>query len=136
MNNKLSFSQIDYKNLKLVFYHEIKEMPFNELETKMNENFLSDYLIVKLKIEKVISKINGGIVQYTKFCLDKKMENLIEFVNAGNKIIPPIIINISKDKWTILDGQHRVALSIFLNYTEIPFLIRKKHLVLIQELSK
>jgi hypothetical protein len=135
MNTKLSSLQLEIKNLQLVFYDEIKEMPFHELETKMNENFLSDYIIVKLKIQNVISKINGGAAQYTKFCLDKKMENLISFIKTGNKIIPPILVNISKDNWTILDGQHRVALSIFLNNIEIPFLIRKQHFNLIDELS-
>ena len=135
MNTELSSLQLELNNLQLVFYNEIKEMPFHELVTKMNENFLSDYLIVKLKIEKVISKINGGIVQYTEFCLDKKMENLISFINTGNKIIPPILINISKNNWKILDGQHRVALSIFLNKIEIPFLLRKQHFKLIEELS-
>ncbi len=126
---------IDINKLKISFYENSAEMPIKNLKTEITDDILNGCVIVPLDINKVISKIDGGQIQYKKFILDANMICLTEFIDAGNKLIPPLIIYISKNKWTILDGQHRIALFLHLEMSNVPFLIRKEHLKFITELQ-
>ncbi|MEZ4721940.1 MAG: ParB/Srx family N-terminal domain-containing protein [Flavobacteriales bacterium] len=51
------------------------------------------------------------------------MARLVEFVESGNKLYPPIIRPLDASTITILDGHHRIALSRFLRMSEIPILL-------------
>lgn len=126
---------IDINKLTVHFYDNIAEMPFENLRTEITDDILNDYNIIELCIGKVKSKIDSGQSDYTKFNLDTHMIRLVEFIKAGNKVIPPIIINISENNWTILDGQHRIALFLHLELCNVPFLIRKNQMKFIGELQ-
>ena len=112
------------------FHDKISKMPITQLKTEITEDILNNYDIVNLNIDKVLSQIDGGQI-YKKFEMDEKMIRLVNFINEGNKLIPPIIRNITKNKWTIFDGQHRIGLFLHLGITTIPFLIRKDQAILL-----
>lgn len=108
---------------KIKFHSNIESMPFENLRTQMLYNNM-DLTLVELNISKVLSSVDFGEDLET-FQLDEHSKNLICFVENGNDLIPPFIINISGEKWKILDGKHRIALCIELKFETIPFLIRK-----------
>lgn len=116
------------------FYNKTSEMPVEKLETEFTGDIVEDYDVCILDIKKVIGCIESGQTNYNIFCLDAKMIRLIEFIESENKLIPPIILNLNNNKWTFLDGQHRVALFLHLGISKAPFLIRKNQKNHIKEL--
>jgi hypothetical protein len=113
-----------------IFFHDrLSDMPINQLTTEITDDIFNSYGIVILNINKVLNHIYDGQA-YQKFEMDNKMIGLIEFVKNDNKLIPPIIRNIDKNSWAIIDGQHRLALFIHLGITNIPFLIRNDQMKL------
>ena len=113
---------INRSNIK--FHNALSEMPIGQLKTEITEDILGNYEIVILDIEKVLNRIHNGKI-YKEFVMDIKMNNLINFINEENYLIPPIIRSIDGLSWAIIDGQHRLGLFIYLGITTIPFLIRK-----------
>jgi len=115
------------KNIE--FHTDISKMPFQELRTEFNEN--TDNLeVVKLSLLKVLNALEEGMTRFPsgKINSDKSTIELITLINKEIKIIPPFIIKINLNLWTIYDGQHRIGLCRYLGLTEIPFLIRKNNL--------
>ncbi|NDC31226.1 MAG: hypothetical protein EBZ58_09885 [Bacteroidetes bacterium] len=122
------------QTLKVEFIIEIADMPFHDLRTGISDS-KDDLTTFDLDISKVIGCTDFGSDLYN-FIIDEHTKNLVRFIHKGNKLIPPEIINISGDKWTILDGKHRIALCIKLGITKIPFLIRKRDLSKVLNLIK
>lgn len=122
------------QTLKVEFIKEIADMPFHDLRTEITDS-KDDLTTFDLDISKVIGCTDFGSDLYN-FIIDEHTKNLVTFIHKGNKLIPPVIINISGDKWTILDGKHRIALCIKLGITKIPFLIRKSDLSKVLNLIK
>jgi hypothetical protein len=122
------------KSLEVAFIKEIADMPFQNLRTEITDN-KDDLITIDLEISKVIALTDFGSELYN-YTLDEHTKNLIIFIQNGNKLIPPLIINVIGNKWTILDGKHRIALCIKLGLSEISFLIRKKDLGNILNLTK
>jgi len=122
------------KSLEVAFIKEIADMPFQNLRTEITDN-KDDLITIDLEISKVIALKDFGSELYN-YTLDEHTKNLIIFIQNGNKLIPPLIINVIGNKWTILDGKHRIALCIKLGLSEISFLIRKKDLGNILNLTK
>lgn len=113
----------------IFFHHILSDMPINDLKTEITDDIADSYSIAILNIDKVLNHIYDGQA-YQKFEMDDKMIGLIEFVKNDNKLIPPIIRNIDKNSWAIIDGQHRLGLFIHLGITNIPFLIRNDQMKL------
>jgi hypothetical protein len=122
------------KSLEVAFIKEIADMPFQNMRTEITDN-KDDLITIDLEISKVIALTDFGSELYN-YTLDEHTKNLIIFIQNGNKLIPPLIINVIGNKWTILDGKHRIALCIKLGLSEISFLIRKKDLGNILNLTK
>ena len=120
---------MDFENiqsLKVTFIKDIADMPFQDLRTEMTDN-KDDLITIDLDISKVIALTDFGFELYN-FIIDDRTKNLIIFIQNGNKLIPPHVINVIGNKWTILDGKHRIALCVKLGLSAITFLIRKKDL--------
>ena len=122
------------QSLEVAFIKEIADMPFQNLRTEITDN-KDDLITIDLEISKVIALTDFGSELYN-YILDEHTKNLIIFIQNGNKLIPPLIINVIGNKWTILDGKHRIALCIKLGLSEISFLIRKKDLGNILNVTK
>ncbi len=122
------------KSLKVEFIKEISDMPFHNLRTEITDN-KDGLMTIDLDISKMITLTDFGAELY-EFNFDEHTKNLIKFIQNENKLIPPFIINIAGNKWTIWDGKHRIALCIKLGFTKMPFLIRKKDLDKILNLTK
>jgi len=122
------------QSLEVAFIKEIADMPFQNLRTEITDN-KDDLITIDLEISKVIALTDFGSELYN-YILDEHTKNLIIFIQNGNKLIPPLIINVIGNKWTILDGKHRIALCIKLGLSEISFLIRKKDLGKVLNLTK
>ncbi|MDL2222673.1 hypothetical protein LJB98_01065 [Bacteroidales bacterium OttesenSCG-928-M11] len=116
---------INLDNLKTPLIDEIKNnIPF-------------DYKIVELDLDKVVEchceksdkifpKDNLWVIRQPH-----TMARLIDFVEGGNKIIPPLI-EANGDKILIIDGNHRIALCRYLKIEKIPFLISKNSFSLLK----
>jgi len=120
---------MDFENiqsLKVTFIKDIADMPFQDLRTEMTDN-KDDLITIDLDISKIIALTDFGFELYN-FIVDDRTKNLIIFIQNGNKLIPPHVINVIGNKWTILDGKHRIALCVKLGLSAITFLIRKKDL--------
>lgn len=126
---------IDIKSLKIEFYKEFSEMPISSLKTEITDDIQNNYAISVLDIDDVINHIHDGNA-YKTFTIDAKMEALLKFISEGNKLIPPIIRNITNDSWTVFDGQHRIALFIHLEIAAVPFLIRKDQVKYLETLKQ
>jgi hypothetical protein len=122
----------EIKASKIKFHRDLKCMPFENLRTEILENKI-DLTVVDLNISKVISSLDFG-EELEIFQLDEHMLNLISFIENGHTLIPPFIINIEGEKWSIFDGKHRIALCFKLNIETIPFLLRKRDLKNIESL--
>jgi hypothetical protein len=121
----------------IIFHDKLSAMPISLLKTEITDDIIKSYGLAVLNIENVLNHIHEGHV-YRNFVMDDKMIELIElieFVERGNQLIPPIIRNIFNDEWKIFDGQHRVALSLKLEITSIPFLIRLDQMKYLNQLK-
>ncbi|MEI6766880.1 MAG: ParB N-terminal domain-containing protein [Bacteroidota bacterium] len=129
----MSLISIDKSNV--IFHDKLSEMPIMQLKTEITDDIPNNYDIAILDIDKVLSHIHDGNF-YKKFVMDDKMVGLVKFIRECNKLIPPIIRNITKNNWTIIDGQHRIGLFIHMGIMTIPFLIRKDQMKYIENLKQ
>ena len=107
----------------------------------LKNNLKQDYEIAILNLDKVVSRhCNNPDKVYPKDKLwverqPHTIARLIEFIESGNKIIPPIIQPIDDKNLAIIDGNHRIALCRFLKLNNVPFLLMKRHIHLIDDLK-
>ena len=52
-----------------------------------------------------------------------KLERLNSFNNFVNIILPPVVLKKYQNYYTIIDGRHRIALSLYNNFTQIPAIL-------------
>ena len=124
---------LPFKNIE--FHTDICKMPFHELRTQFYEN-IDNLEVVKLSLVKVLNAIDDGITRFPsgKINSDESTLNLITLINKEVKIIPPFIVMVNMNLWTIYDGQHRIGLCLNIGLKEIPFLIRKDNTNYVSEL--
>jgi hypothetical protein len=152
-NKRLSVKIKEYKkrikagdfNLKIEFETEPSQlqqgeliMPVNDVTVVMNE-----YEIVWLDIDKLVHRnVSKPHLLFPKDRLwvirsPLKMARLIEFIEAGNKLLPPIIEPLGRNEDVVfIDGNHRIALFRFLKLSKAPFLVKKKHIPFIDALKQ
>lgn len=122
---------------KMNFYTDISQIDFSKLRT----NDIHDYQVketlelIILNVEKVIDSLDNGIdFKKENFKMDAHMPELIKFVEGGNMVIPPFIVNVNDNKWNLIDGKHRFALINYLGIHYAPFVIRKRNHLSAQQL--
>ncbi|WP_276348124.1 hypothetical protein [Daejeonella sp. JGW-45] len=124
-------------NLEMRFTNSISQMPMHKLRTEFSSN-IEDYEVLYLNVNKVVQQLEHDgekrFPQNTLF-LDHFTVSLIEFIESGEKIIPPEIVYIKNVYWKVLDGQHRISLMRYLKLENAPFLIRKSDLNNAEELK-
>lgn len=132
-------------SLDIQWEMDIAKIDLDPLKTSLiddiKNNLVQDYEIVMLNLDKVVSRhCNNPDKVYPKDKLWVKRQphtiaRLIEFIENGNKIIPPIIQPIDNKNLAIIDGNHRISLCRFLKLNNIPFLVMKKHIQLTDDLK-
>jgi hypothetical protein len=130
------------KELDVFFQTDLRKIDLKKLTTAAVQDLsISNYEIANLKVSKVLDNLvprdRERILKKTIFCSEKpfKTIKLIEYIESGNKLIPPILEPISKTELTIRDGFHRLALFCFLNLKEVPFLIPTSKCQLVLDLK-
>jgi len=127
--------------LKIVFETDISKIDVKKLRTEINDDLVRDYDLIGLNIDKVVSRVRKDFEKiFSKtelFAMKEYIDTarLIEFIEAGNKICPPILTPIDKDTIVIRDGNHRIGLLRYLGYSPVPFLVRKNHLKFVEHLK-
>lgn len=132
-------------NIEIQWETDITQISLDKLRTSLideiKNNLITDYEIVNFDLDKVVNRhcTNADNI-YPKNNLWKLRQphdiaRLIEFVENGNKIIPPMILPTSNTTIAILDGNHRIALCRFLKLSHIPFIVKKDTLNLIDDLK-
>ena len=116
--------------LNIEFITKTEEMPISLLRTEISQDVVRDYDVVYLSVDKVVSNIDRDPNLFSKeklFVLKEFTDTarLINLIETGTKVIPPIIIHVNKGLWKIFDGSHRIGLMRYLQITTAPFLIRK-----------
>jgi hypothetical protein len=113
-----------FKNIE--FHTDISKMPFHELRTQFDEN-IDNLEVVQLNLVKVLNVIEGGLTRFPsgKIYFDDSTTDILTLIDNKIKIIPPFIVMVNLNLWTIFDGQHRIGVCRYLGLKEIPFLIRK-----------
>ena len=152
-NTRLAKKVLEYKKiikegnfkLNIKFETDIKEINLNALKTDLSDDLKADiinYEIVYLDLDKVIAKHAKASADelYSKenLWVKRQPENiarLIEFIESGNKIYPPIIHPHEYDDLAIFDGNHRIGLFRFLKLSTIPFLVKKSLLEYVEPLK-
>lgn len=119
---------INLDNLKTSLIDEIKH------------NLPLDYKIVQLDLDNVVrlhcEKPDTIFPKNNLWAIRQPhtIARLIEFIENGNKLIPPLI-QTNRNRILIIDGNHRIALCRFLRIEKIPFLIPKKDFSFMQDLA-
>ena len=114
--------------LNILFNEDVNSIDFLKLKTKNIPDYekKATLEIQTLSMEKVIRSLDyGNVFKKEKLKVSDDMRELIKVIEDNNKIIPPFIININGQKWTIMDGHHRIDLMNYLEIQNAPFLIRK-----------
>lgn len=122
--------------LKIEWETDLEKMDFSKLRTP--HDILSDK---KFKIEyHQLSELNSDSRWPNLVTeMDEAMINLIDFIKAGNKVIPPQIIRVpkiyheitldrlyrgfTKEGLDVADGCHRISLAKNLGHIQIPCLV-------------
>jgi hypothetical protein len=134
LEEKISFYKTQVSqgsfNLSIIFESNTSKMNFIDLLTKEVHHYNSnDFTVIYLnpyKVSKAIASDFEKVYSKTElFAMSEgiKTARLIEFIEAGNKIIPPIIEPIHNNL-AIRDGNHRLGLMCYLNMVSAPFLVK------------
>jgi hypothetical protein len=148
-NQRLNEKVTEYENralggnfsLKINFETDISKIDVTKLRTEINDDLQRDYELIALDVEKVVSRVGKDferVFSKTELFVMKDYidtARLIEFIEAGNKIYPPILTPIDNDTIVIRDGNHRIGLLRFLGHSPIPFLVKKVHLKFVVQLK-
>jgi hypothetical protein len=126
--------------LKDINWHlEMKDIDFSLSDYEGKEN--KEYEIINLPTDKVAHfYIKDADKKFPKDKLfgirtDAKIIRLIEYLQQGGKVTPPIIRYIDYKLPIMFDqGNHRFALSRFLKLNDMPFIIEKKDIEKIKAL--
>lgn len=118
--------------LKEIHWHtEMKDVDFSVLDDFGGWED-KDYQIIMLPTDKVANLyISNADKKFSKKKLfgirtDSKIIKLIEHLETGKKVIPPVIRYVGHKYPIMFDqGNHRFALARFLNLAEIPFIVEK-----------
>ncbi|MEO5948040.1 MAG: hypothetical protein ABIP79_14575, partial [Chitinophagaceae bacterium] len=90
-------------------------------------NIGRDFTIMHLKLDLVLANLQSDhfvlAIQDDELSIDQDMMHLIDFIEAGSKLTPPIIYTIG-DKLAIFDGKQQISLCRHLNIETMPFLVR------------
>lgn len=107
---------------------------------EIKRNLPLDYKIVLLDLDNVVKfycKNPDKVFPKNDLWVIRQphtIARLIEFIENGNKLIPPLI-QTNENRISIIDGNHRIALCRFLRIEKIPFLIPKKDFSFMQDLA-
>lgn len=115
------------RNPLLIDFNKLRT---NEIETINFDNYISIDLNVDMVLKALFEKDDPHYeLDFPKDRLisDSFMDDLICFVNDGNKIAPPILELVGQ-RVIIRDGKHRLGLMRFLNIQTIPFLVLKSNI--------
>lgn len=131
--------------LNIEFETELSKIKLSNLKTPIDQTIIDiekDYEIVWLDLDKFVSRhVTKPDKIYPKDNLWAKrtpsnIARLVEFVEGGNKLYPPIVEPIEKyNDIAIVDGNHRVALLRFMKVSKVPFLIKKSLIHLVEDLK-
>lgn len=118
--------------LDVSFQRDVSEIDFrNHRTVEIQHLNPSDYKIVDLNLDKVLDAVFSIIEpdyasSFSKDSLlcDIHMARLIEFIEKGNAIAPPIL-ELAGKTVILRDGKHRMGLLRFLKFKTIPFLVNK-----------
>lgn len=124
LNNKLK--------LDIHFQRDVFDIDFKNHRTDEIKNLNpSDYEIVDLNLDKVFHAVFSKIEPYYELSFSKDsllcdthMAKLIEFIEKGNLLAPPIL-ELAGKTIILRDGKHRIGLLRFLKFKSIPFLVKK-----------
>lgn len=134
----------DKLKIKILWRDETSKLDMNFYNTIFNKDIFEDikqnFSVLILDLDRVLNFHCGSEEEaksiYPKDRLwnieieriDFKMVKLIEYIESGELLSPPVI-DISDDNiFLFYDGNHRVALSRFLGLKEIPFVVRKSNI--------
>ena len=133
-------------NLVCRWETDINKIDLDQLNTQLIEdikkNLTKDYVIEILNLDNVVLKVTP--TPEINFPKDKLWENrqnyiiarLIEFIEKGGILIPPIISPIvEKNIIAVIDGNNRIALCRFCKLKEIPFIFQKKYIKFTEDLK-
>jgi len=124
----------------------ISNMDFDKLKSKYTDIrkniLLSESQVIYLNLDKVVARNCSnpdGIFPKDNLWaaerLPNKIASLVEFIENGNLVIPPIIETNGNESLQIVDGFHRIAICRFLQLEEIPFLIENRLIQYIEDLK-
>ncbi len=132
-------------NLDIQFETDLAKINLSKLNTSLNDDIVNsiatDYVVVFLDLNKVVGK---HVTDPEKFYSTKNLwtkrqphniARLIEFIEAGNRIYPPIIQPIENKDLAIIDGNHRIGLLRFYGVNPVPFLVKKDLLKYVEDLK-
>ena len=131
-------------NLELKWQDKITDIDtdflFGRVQIDGFDNFEVNFTIEYLDIDRILNyhcENDGKVFPKNKLwntCrCDRKITELISYIEEGNTLCPPIIdftfVQLTNSEvFALYDGNHRIALSRFLKYDKIPFIIRKTNL--------
>lgn len=131
-------------NLEIKWQEKItdidKEFLFSRVQIDGFDNFEENFTVEYLNIDRILNfhfendeKVFPRNKLWNTCRSDRKITKLILYIENGNILCPPIIdftfVQLTNTEvFSIYDGNHRIALSRFLKYDEIPFIIRKTNL--------
>lgn len=157
-DHRLEFDRLDKKvkeykrrikqgqfELEINWECDISEIDLNVLKTPLaddiKERFLTNYSIINLRLDEVLKRVckkPDRIFPKENLWAERQPHNIarvLECIEGGIKIIPPLI-QPSNDKFVvILDGNHRIAVSRYLKLEKIPFIVEKKYLQFTEDLE-
>ena len=140
----------DNLNIELKWQDKIadvdKDFLFSKVQIEGFENFEENFTVEYLSINRILKfHCDNDEEVFPKNKLwntcrcDRKITKLISYIEEGNTLCPPIIdfafVQLTNSEvFALYDGNHRIALSRYLNKVKIPFIIRKSNLQRIKDI--
>lgn len=131
-------------NLELKWQDKItdidKDFLFSKVKIEGFENFEENFTVEYLSIDSILNyhcendeKVFPRNELWNTCRGDRTITKLISYIEDGNTLCPPIIdftfVQLTNSEvFALYDGNHRIALSRFLKYEKIPFIVRKTNL--------
>ncbi len=130
--------------IEIIWRDETSKLDMDFLKSILNKTFFDDFKqnfsVVKLQLDRILnfhceSEEEANTV-YPKDRLwdygigrsDTKIVKILEYIESGQPLSPPIIDISDNNLLLFYDGNHRIALARFLGLNEIPFAVRTKNI--------